>query len=242
MAEGSLSVWIRLDDGFVEDERILGLSDKSFRLHVAALCSCGRNLTDGTVSVVRAQALRALTRTSTKHVDELVEVGLWEGDGPWQIRRFLDYNPSAEKVTSDRQKAAERRRNVGRTSGERRATEARTYSTTTRIRPKEQTTPPPGAQSLVGEYVEKVRALGAEPAERAKGQVARQIKELLSEGQPLETISGAIGLLVERRLHPSTLPTLLLEAAAGPARKASAKGVSARDIFGMAGRQLEAGT
>lgn len=98
------------------------------------------------------------------------------------------------------------------------------------------------AQALVAEYVDQVQALGAKPAARAKGQVARLVGELLAEGQPVETISGAISLLVERRLHPSTLPTLLLEATAGPARKQNAKGVSAQEIFSMTGRQLKAGT
>jgi hypothetical protein len=240
-------MWIRLDDGFVEDERILGLSDKAFRLHVAALCASGRNLTDGFVSAARLHSLKALTGATQRHADELVSSGLWGANGSaWAIRKYLDYNPSGEQVREERRKASERRAkrrpNVARTSPDERENVARTSPTTnTSTTPIEQT-PPPGAQSLVAEYVDQVRALGAEPAARTKGQVARQISELLSEGQPSETIRGAIGLLVERRLHPATLPTLLLEAAAGPARKPSAKGVSARDIFSMTGRQLEAGT
>ena len=37
--------WLRLEDGFAENEKISELSDRSFRLHVAVLCYCGRGPT-----------------------------------------------------------------------------------------------------------------------------------------------------------------------------------------------------
>ena len=39
--------WLRIDDGFVEHPKVYDLSDRSFRLHVAAHCYSARNLTDG---------------------------------------------------------------------------------------------------------------------------------------------------------------------------------------------------
>jgi hypothetical protein len=91
-------MWVKLDDNFPEDERVLALSDKAFRLHVAGLCACGRNLTDGVISVERSRALLALVDATRKAISELEMSGLWEGSGPWTIRRYLDYNPSKESV------------------------------------------------------------------------------------------------------------------------------------------------
>lgn len=101
-------MWVKLHDGFPEDERVLGLSDKAFRLHVEGLCACARNLTDGTLSVARLRQLRA-TKAA---IFELEACGLWRAseDGAYAINKFLDYNPSAEKVKHDRERAAKRQK------------------------------------------------------------------------------------------------------------------------------------
>lgn len=105
--------WAKLDDQFVEHPRISGLSDKAFRLHVASICHASRKLTDGHISVTDARVLRALTRTGARHVDELLDAGVWNtnGDG-WVIRDYLDYNPSADEVKERRKAEAERLRNI----------------------------------------------------------------------------------------------------------------------------------
>lgn len=101
--------WLKIDDGFVEHSRIEPLSDKAFRLHIAALCICARKLTDGHVSEKDAKVIQVMAGSRAKHVHELVQFGVWEvnGDG-WNIRDYLDYNPSAEHVKEERRKAAER--------------------------------------------------------------------------------------------------------------------------------------
>ena len=106
--------WLRIDDGFVEHERIDPLTDRSFRLHVAALCHCARNLTDGYVSDKNVKVLRVRANNATaKHVAELVDAGVWVPveDG-YVIRDYLDYNPPADKVREERRRAAERMRSV----------------------------------------------------------------------------------------------------------------------------------
>jgi len=106
--------WLRIDDGFVEHERIDPLSDRAFRLHLAALCHCARNLTDGHVTTKNVVVLRARANNANrKHIDELLAAGVWEpnGDG-YIIRDYLDYNPSADTVKDDRRKAADRMRSI----------------------------------------------------------------------------------------------------------------------------------
>ena len=101
--------WAKLDDEFVEHTRISKLSDRAFRLHVAAICHAARKLTDGHISETDGRILRALTKARRRHIDELLDAGVWtpNGDG-WVIRDYLDYNPSAETVKERRKKWADR--------------------------------------------------------------------------------------------------------------------------------------
>lgn len=105
--------YVKVNDAFAEDDRATALTDKSFRLHVAALCASSRNLTDGVITAPRLAALRAQTKATHKHVNELVLAGLWEGNGPWNIVGYLDLNSSKEQVEHIR----EERRKAGRTGG-----------------------------------------------------------------------------------------------------------------------------
>jgi hypothetical protein len=103
--------WVAIDDGFVEHRKVDGLSDRSFRLHIAALCYCGRNLTDGVLTERAVKVVRAIVSGSPRHVRELAAVGLWlDTDDGYQVKDYLEYNPSAEQVIERREKAKERMR------------------------------------------------------------------------------------------------------------------------------------
>ena len=112
--------WLRIDDHFVEHERIEPLSDRAFRLHMAALCASARKLTDGHVSSKDGRVLSLMVGAKPKHISELETTGVWtlNGDG-WVIRDYLDYNPSAEQVRGERRKAAERMKHARANRGER---------------------------------------------------------------------------------------------------------------------------
>lgn len=100
-------MWTKLSDDFPENERVLGLSDKAFRLHIAALCACSRFLTDGEISHARLRVLKALTGATDRHVNELEASGLWEGSGPWSIHKYLEYNLSRAAYQTRREKQQE---------------------------------------------------------------------------------------------------------------------------------------
>jgi hypothetical protein len=125
--------WLRIDDGFAEHPKVIGLSDRAFRLHVAAMCFCARNLTDGRLVKRSVGMVCALAQASKKHVGELVDAGLWirEDDG-YAIKDFLVYNPPAEKVKADRDAARDRMRKLRsrERSGERSASPSPDPSTT----------------------------------------------------------------------------------------------------------------
>lgn len=97
--------WVKLDDNFPDHPRVVGLTDRAFRTHVAGLCYCAKYLTDGNVPT---SALRAIGPRKT--AQELEAAGLWaKTDHGWMIRDYLDYNPSRADVETER----ERRREAG---------------------------------------------------------------------------------------------------------------------------------
>lgn len=122
--------WLKVDDGFAEHDKVFGLSDRAFRIHVTALCYSARHLTDGRIDdrALKVVAITAKVARTNGYVTELVEARLWEpADDGHVIRDYLDYNPSAAEVKEERRKAKERmaerrRRSRGRSgkrSGER---------------------------------------------------------------------------------------------------------------------------
>jgi hypothetical protein len=84
---------------------------------------------------------------------------------------------------------------------------------------------PPGGnelkngQDLVAHFVDISRDMGVDPPSKVVGHVASQVGLLLGEGQPYDRVERALDLLVERRMNPSALASLILEAGAGPARR-----------------------
>jgi hypothetical protein len=106
--------WARFDDGFYDHPKVLGLDPKlelqCDGLHLKAVCWCSRHLTDGVVP----KNMIPLLNGTKKLAAELVRVGIWEDSGTdYVIHDYLDYNPSREKVLSER-KAAQERMNKGR--------------------------------------------------------------------------------------------------------------------------------
>ena len=93
--------WIKLDDGFPNNPKIVGLSDHSFRLYIAGLCYSGKYLTDGFIP-------EAIV-TQFGDPTELLEKGLWEEtfDGI-QIGNYTEYQTPKAEVEKKREQSRER--------------------------------------------------------------------------------------------------------------------------------------
>lgn len=106
---GAGVTWLRLDDEFVEHDKIEKLTDRAFRLHVAALCHCARRSTDGFVSPKATKVLLALVSATKRHINELIRAELWRGhaDG-YVIKDYLDYNPDSATVKAQKARNAAR--------------------------------------------------------------------------------------------------------------------------------------
>jgi hypothetical protein len=93
--------WVKLDDGFPQNPKIVGLSDHSFRLYVSGLCYSGRYLTDGFIP--------AAIIKQVGDPRELIEKGLWQvtSDGI-QIANYTEYQTPKSEVERKREQSRNR--------------------------------------------------------------------------------------------------------------------------------------
>ena len=116
--------WVRIDDGFADHPKILGVGPIGAIIQVRAFCYCGRYLTDG---YVPNDAIPGLLHgldhigistggvpgmieighdaTDVDWAEVLVKNGLWEptkdGKG-YMVHDYLDYNPSRREILQAR--------------------------------------------------------------------------------------------------------------------------------------------
>lgn len=120
--------WVRLDDGFYDNPKILAVGLAAAGLYAAALSYAARKLTDGFVPEVAVWMLTSGEEDDGELPKFLVNHGLWTVvPGGYQIHDFLEYNPPASKVRAERAAAKERmerarsgnvRANISRSSPE----------------------------------------------------------------------------------------------------------------------------
>ena len=98
---GAAMTWIKLDDGFPTNPKILPLSDAAFRLYIEGLCYSGKYLTDGFLNEAIVRRLGDPT--------ELVEAGIWESiEGGFQILNYTEYQTPKAEVEKKREQGRER--------------------------------------------------------------------------------------------------------------------------------------
>lgn len=100
--------YLNMDDNFADHPKIDVLSDGAFRLHVAGLCYCARNTTDGIVEKLRVPRL---TRTyKPAFLKELLASNIWVPHGlGYEIHDYLDWNKSREWWDHKREEDAKRK-------------------------------------------------------------------------------------------------------------------------------------
>jgi len=123
--------WVRFDDQYPIDRKIVRLSDPAFRLVTEAIFWCARNLTDGYIPEEDLAEIRPRLESPEKYAAEAVNRQLWhmpselcpyekcpapvtEGPG-WVIHNYWQYQPSKAQVHRDREaKAARQARWLGK--------------------------------------------------------------------------------------------------------------------------------
>ena len=96
--------WIKLDDTFPNNPKILPLSDKAFRLYIEGLCYANQYLTDGFL----AQAV--INRLDNGNAyQQMLEAGLWlEVDGGAQIHDYCEHQTTRKTVEEKRDQVRNR--------------------------------------------------------------------------------------------------------------------------------------
>ena len=105
--------WFKLDDTWLTHPKVQAAGLRARALWIAGGLHCAQHLTDGRIDHHLVPILAALAGVSngTKEARQLVSVGLWiDGGDHYTMTDYLDYQPSRERVISDRAKAAERQK------------------------------------------------------------------------------------------------------------------------------------
>ncbi|QNQ90736.1 hypothetical protein GP475_08860 [Corynebacterium poyangense] len=103
-------MWFKVDDGFYDHPKVLGLDMAARGLWVSAGAYCARHLTDG---IITGAQIRAIGGTINQ-AEKLVKIGLWTRDeAPPNARRYAfddwrDFQPTRAEVLSKRQEARDR--------------------------------------------------------------------------------------------------------------------------------------
>ena len=111
-------MWVKLDDQYHENPKVLSVGLGARWIHVASMSWCGKHQTDGVIPRRRAFQLGSEDETCRpiEWIQELVNAGLFEkhGDDAYLVHDFLEYNPSVADVESGRYMMTEQRRSAGR--------------------------------------------------------------------------------------------------------------------------------
>lgn len=104
--------WVKLDDAFWANPKVMAVGNEAVGAYVRILCYCGQHLTDGRIDDA---ATRLITKPSI--CKRLASHGLLtKTDAGWEIPDFLDFNPSKVKVEETRRKRAQAGRKGGKVS------------------------------------------------------------------------------------------------------------------------------
>ncbi len=102
--------WVKLDDAFFDNVKVIRAGRDARDLYLAGLCFCARQLTDGFIpeGQVPRLAADASVEGGAALAAKLVDVGLWTvADGGYEVHDYLVYNPSREQSLALRQARAE---------------------------------------------------------------------------------------------------------------------------------------
>jgi hypothetical protein len=127
--------WVKIDDQFPDHPKVAKAGPLAWALHIAGLCYCNRNLTDGFIpwSVARrlvswdmlgapdedgrrvqwsigiSSGMMGEDVASEFVIEQLLYVGIWEErDGGYHVHDFEHYQPLKAEVLAERAKNAER--------------------------------------------------------------------------------------------------------------------------------------
>ena len=100
--------WVRLDVDYFTNPKAVAAGANGRALHLASICWCGQQLTDGHVPATAVPTIAHLAglgpRSAAAAVARLVAVGLWQQTGDdFYVKDFLEVNRSRAAVERERE-------------------------------------------------------------------------------------------------------------------------------------------
>jgi hypothetical protein len=98
--------WVRLDVDYFQNPKILAAPYDAVVLHLASICWCASQLTDGHIPVTAVPLLCSQAKVSRRAVTRAVTAGLWisTGGGDYYVKDYLDYQQSRGDVEAERER------------------------------------------------------------------------------------------------------------------------------------------
>lgn len=182
--------WFRIDDTWLTHPKVQAVGLRGRALWIAGGLHCAQHLTDGLIDKTFVTVLAATAGVTAKEAKALADAGLWIDRGThWEMKDFLDYQPSRESVLKERERWARskrksRHRDSDRPSDEESTVdsyvESRSESTPSRPDPTRSSScasPPPTTTRATGAARLVVEVTKAITAARLERQQDREIIE-----------------------------------------------------------------
>lgn len=123
--------WFRIDDTWLTHPKVQAAGLKGRALWVAGGLHCAQHLTDGRIDKTFVPILAATAGVTAKEANVLADIGLWIDRGThWEMKDFLDYQPSRESVLKERARWARSKRKSRHKDSDRPSDEESTVDTT----------------------------------------------------------------------------------------------------------------
>lgn len=113
--------WVKLDDGFYSNPKVIKVPPLARSLYVAGLCHCASGLTDGQITKAALPLLTAQTGAPRNAAAALVDVGLWhDGGDHYAVNDWAHFNQTAADI-SERRKAEREKKAAQRAAAAKKA-------------------------------------------------------------------------------------------------------------------------
>lgn len=99
--------WVKLENTFPQNPKVVGLSDAAFRAYVTALCYCDAHMTDG---LLPEAAILTLGITEPVRVELVSNKLVSSRRGSLRIHDYLEHQRSRAQIASERKAAKERQK------------------------------------------------------------------------------------------------------------------------------------
>lgn len=96
--------WIKLDIGMPNNPKVLGISDKGFRIYIESICYAGSYMTDGIIPLAYVKK-----NLAEDVIDELVTRNLWKVTGEKiEIVNYMEHQTPKDEIEKKRESGRKR--------------------------------------------------------------------------------------------------------------------------------------